>query len=208
MPAEGEFDLMTGLAQPLPVRVICDVLGLPPDDFARTKLWSDAPALIVEPVSRRATRIASNRAAEEMVAYLRAHIAQPALAARAVDEALRSEASVHMVALHTVEPYVLGDTVIPADQTLYFMRGAANRDPAVFSDAERFDITRSPNPHLAFGAGIHYCLGAGLARLEAETAFTRLLQRYPVLALADPQPHWRKLINLRGLEALRLSTFG
>ncbi len=60
--------LMAGLAQLLPVRVICDVPGLPPDDFAHTKLWSDALALIVEPVSRRETRIASNRAAEEMVA--------------------------------------------------------------------------------------------------------------------------------------------
>lgn len=133
---------------------------------------------------------------------------QPALVARAVDEALRFEGSVHMVARHTALPYPLGDIVIPADQTLYFMLGAANRDPAVFTEPERFDITRSPNPHLAFGAGIHYCLGAALARLEAETAFTRLLQRYPVLALADAQPRWRTLINLRGLEALRLSTFG
>ena len=86
----------------------------------------------------------------------------------------------------------------------FFMLGAANRDPTVFADPDRFDITRSPNPHMGFGAGIHYCLGAPLARLEAEVVFTRLLQRYPELALCDTTPEWRPLINLRGLAALRL----
>ena len=76
----------------------------------------------------------------------------------------------------------------------------------MFVDAERFDITRSPNPHLAFGAGIHYCVGAPLARLEAEVAFTQLLARYRTLELVDESPRWRKLINLRGLETLHLRT--
>jgi cytochrome P450 len=273
LPGEGEFDLMSGLAQALPVRVICDVLGLPAQDFAQTKAWSDALALVIEPVSRRAQRVAASVAADEMVAYLRDHIARhrasgqrddllglliaaqddggaltddellgnlvllfiaghetttnligngmltllrhpqelarlrarPELVAGAVDEALRFEGSVNMVARHTVEPYALGDLTIPPDQVLYFMVGGANRDPAVFTDPDRFDITRSPNPHLAFGAGIHYCVGAGLAKLEAEIAFTRLLQRYPTLALVDAAPQWRPLINLRGLESLRLS---
>ena len=268
------FDLMAGFAQPLPVRVICDVLGLPPEDFAQTKLWSDALAIIVEPVSRREQRAAAGHAAEEMVAYLRGHITQrrasarhddllallvaaqdeegggtlsedellgnlillfiaghetttnligngtftllqhpqelarlradPSLAAGAVDEMLRYEGSVTMVARLTVEPYAVGDTVIPPEQFLFFMLGAANRDPAVFADPDRFDITRQHNPHLAFGAGIHFCLGATLARLEAEIAFNSLLRRYPALALADAAPQWRKLINLRGLEALHL----
>lgn len=271
-PADGSpFDLMTTLAQPLPVRVICDVLGLPAQDFAQTKLWSDTLALIVEPVSRREQRMASNRAAEEMVAYLRGHVeahrakprddllgllinaqddgaaltedellgnlillfiaghetttnlignglltllrhpeqlqrlrSDPTLIATAVDEMLRYEGSVTMVGRHVVQPYVVGDTVIPPDDVVYFMLGPANRDPAAFADAETFDVGRSPNPHLAFGAGIHYCLGAPLARLEAEIAFVRLLQRWPALQLADPAPRWRKLINLRGLEALAL----
>jgi cytochrome P450 len=122
----------------------------------------------------------------------------------AVAEMLRYEGSVNMVPRHTVEPCVVGDTVVPPGQLLFFMLGAANRDPAVFAEPDRFDITRSPNPHLAFGAGIHYCVGAPLARLEGEVAFARLLARYPQLQWADEAPQWRPLINLRGLERLTL----
>jgi cytochrome P450 len=277
LPTEDDatFDLMPALAQPLPVRVICDVLGLPPDDFALTKQWADALALIVEPVIRRADRVAADRAASEMVEYLRAHIvrhrasgerddllgtlaaahdadddslsedellgnlillfvaghetttnllgnglltllrhaeplarlrADPKLMPGAVDEMLRFESSVNMVPRHVVTPYAIGDAVVPAGDVIFFMTGAANRDPAVFADPDRFDIERSPNPHLAFGAGIHYCVGAPLARLEAEVAFALLLRHRPRLALADADasPAWRKLINLRGLETLPL----
>jgi len=272
LPARGELELMASFAQQLPVRVICDVLGLPPEDFAQTKLWSDALAMIVEPVVRREQRLAAGRAAEEMVAYLRGHIAarragsrhddlltllvaaqdgegqlsddellgnlillfvaghetttnlignglvtllrlpdelarlraEPARMAGAVEEMLRYEGSVTMVSRLTVEPYAIGETVIPPEEVLFFMLGPANRDPAVFADPERFDVARSPNPQLGFGAGIHFCLGAPLARLEGEIAFGRLLQRYPALDLAEPTPRWRPLINLRGLQALPL----
>ena len=96
--------------------------------------------------------------------------------------------------------------MVPAGDMIFFMTSAANRDPAVFVKPDHFDITRSPNPHLAFGAGIHYCGGAPLARMEAEVAFEQLLQKFPALALAQPaEPQaWRKLINLRGLETLPL----
>jgi len=279
IPEQGDFDLMAAVAQPLPVQVICDILGLPADDFAQTKRWSDALALIIEPVIRRSERAAADRAAVEMVAYLREHIArhrasgerddllgrliaahdgfdepsalgedellgnlillfiaghetttnligngclallrhpaqmtrlraQPELMASAVDEMLRFESSVTMAPRHTVEPYAVCDVVVPADQTILFMIAAANRDPAVFADPDRFDIARSPNPQLAFGAGIHYCLGAPLAKLEAEVFFARLLQRHPLLELADATPHWRTLINLRGLQSLHLRTGG
>jgi cytochrome P450 len=130
--------------------------------------------------------------------------ADPSLAGSAVEEMRRYEGSVTMVSRLTVEPYAIGDTVIPPEAVLYFMLGPANRDPAVFADPERFDIGRTANPQRGFGAGIHFCLGAPLARLEGEIAFTRLLQRYPLLRLAEPAPRWRPLINLRGLEALPL----
>jgi len=267
------FDLMATIAQPLPVRVICDVLGLPADDFARTKAWSDALAMIVEPVTRRCTREAAGRAGDEMAAYLRAHIAahraaarrdtllglliaaqddegalsddellgnlvllfiaghetttnligngmlsllshpqelarlraEPSLMPGAVEEMLRYEGSVNMVSRFVVEPYTLRGVTVPPGETLFFMVGAANRDPAVFADPDRFDIGRTPNPHLGFGAGIHYCVGAPLARLEAGIVFTKLLARCPRLERADDEaPRWRPLVNLRGLEGLAL----
>ncbi len=274
---DPEFDLMAELAQPLPVRVICDLMGLPFADFGQTKLWVDALAMLLEPVSRREQRLACNRAAEAMVAYLRAQIAarragaprddvlglllaaqserpvsgeetlsddelmgnlillfiaghetttnligngmltllrhpdqlarlraDPTLAAGAVEEVLRFEGSVAMISRFTVEPYRLGPASIPAGQTVMFLFSPINRDPTVFREPETFDIGRHPNPHLSFGAGIHFCLGARLARLEGEIAFTRLLRRFESLRLADPVPRWRALINLRGLETLRL----
>jgi len=271
LPEDGEFDLMKGVAQPLPVRVICDILGLPPGDFAQTKAWSDALAIIVEPVTRREIRMAAGTAAEQMIDYLRGHLARhraarirddllgeliaaqdddrltedellanlvllfiaghetttnligngmltllrhpqelarlrasPSLLPTAVEEMLRFEGSVNMVARLTTAPYPVGDVTIPSNETIFFMMGAANRDPAVFPEPDRFDVGRSPNPHLGFGAGIHYCVGAPLARLEAEIAFARLLSRYPALELVDAKPDWRGLINLRGLESLRL----
>ena len=130
--------------------------------------------------------------------------AQPALIGSAIEEMLRFESSVNMVSRIPLEPYALRDVVVPAGDTIFFMTGAANRDPAVFADPDCFDIGRDPNPHIAFGAGIHYCVGAPLARLEAEIALTGLLQRFPTLACVDASPRWRSLINLRGLETLPL----
>ncbi|HUQ67869.1 MAG TPA: cytochrome P450, partial [Planctomycetaceae bacterium] len=89
--------------------------------------------------------------------------------------------------------------VIPAGKLVLPMMGAANRDPAQFPDADRFDIARDPNPHLAFGHGIHVCLGAPLARLEARIALTDLLERIPDFELADKEP-WepRKALSVHG----------
>ena len=91
--------------------------------------------------------------------------ADPTLAAGAVEEVLRFEGSVAMISRFTVEPYRLGPASIPAGQTVMFLFSPINRDPTVFREPETFDIGRHPNPHLSFGAGIHFCLGARLARL-------------------------------------------
>src|SRR5262249_32832749 len=80
--------------------------------------------------------------------------------------------------------------------------GAANRDPDHFTEPDRLDVTREEPRHLAFGSGIHYCLGASLARLEAQVAIGTLLSRFPALSLATERPTWRPSSTLRGLETL------
>ena len=93
---------------------------------------------------------------------------------------------------------------IRASQTMMVSLRGANRDPAVFEDPHRFDITRRKSPHVAFGGGAHICIGAPLARLEAQVALGRLFERFPALSLADPDapPQWRNLPFFRGLERL------
>jgi cytochrome P450 len=91
---------------------------------------------------------------------------------------------------------------IPAGTLVLAMLGAANRDPEQFTEPDRLDMTRAEPRHLAFGAGIHYCLGAPLARLEARAAIGTVLRRFPGLALAVERPAWRPSSALRGLEAL------
>jgi cytochrome P450 len=82
------------------------------------------------------------------------------------------------------------------------MLGAANRDPAQFEQPNQFNIGRSPNRHLAFASGPHFCLGAPLARMEGEIALSELLERFPQLRLADGKPNWRPNILFRGLGSM------
>lgn len=271
--ARSRFDLMQGLAQPLPVRVICDLLGLPNEDFASTKAWSDLLVWVLEPSAPWAMKREADRACTEMLAYLRERVAaarsaprddllhqlivaqevherlsedellanlvllfiaghetttnligngllallrhpeqlarlraDPGLIDGAIDELLRYDGPVTLLPRVVAQPIDVGGQTMRPGDLMHLVMGAAHRDPAVFADPSRLDITRSPNPHLAFGAGLHYCLGAPLARIEAAIALRALLHAFPVLRVAEGGVRWRTLTTLRGLESLELET--
>ena len=131
--------------------------------------------------------------------------ANPSLISNAIEEFLRYDSSVQMtgrVALEEIED--LGGKRIPKGESVLCLLGSANRDPAVYSDRpDRLDITRPNLKPLSFGGGIHFCLGAQLARIEAEIAISTLLRRIPDLRLDDAEnPQWRPTFVLRGLKQL------
>ena len=98
----------------------------------------------------------------------------------------------------------VGGTVLKPGMIVMVMVAAANRDPAQFPDPDKFDITRNADHHLAFGDGIHFCLGAALARMEGQIAFTSMIERFPKLRLARPEAAltYKGSYFLRGLAAL------
>jgi cytochrome P450 len=133
--------------------------------------------------------------------------ADPSLMANAIEEFLRYDSSVQLtgrVALEVIDD--LGGKRIPKGETVLCLLGSANRDPAVYADPERLDIRRPNIRPLSFGGGIHHCLGAQLARIEAEIAIATLLRRIPDLRLDDADnPEWRPTFVLRGLKRLPAS---
>jgi cytochrome P450 PksS len=136
---------------------------------------------------------------------LRENKDDPGLMESAVEELLRFTNPVHMIApRYALEDIELHGQTIPRGSTVMLGIAAANWDDRVFANPERLDITRRPNKHVAFGAGIHFCLGAPLARLEARIAFRVLLERFPHLRLAvrPEQVQWRSSVALRGLKSL------
>jgi cytochrome P450 len=265
------MDVIEEFAYPIPVNVICEMLGVPAADHERFKGWSldlarslDATLFGAPEVLRRgtearqglsdyfrgliATRRASPRAdllssliaAEEagdklnetellatcillLVAghettvnllgngtlallrhpdQLRLLREQPGLIVSAVEELLRYDGPVQRTArIPDVDVTIDGHTIAAGDMVMPFI-GAADRDPAQFPDPDRLDLQRADNRHIAFGWGIHFCLGAPLARLEGQIAINTLVQRFPKLALATDRPRYRQSLTLRGLEAL------
>lgn len=129
----------------------------------------------------------------------------PSLVRNAVEELLRYDSPVQMTARSVLVEMEYKGHHFSVGQQVAFLLGAANHDPALFANPQQLDVTRKPNPHLSFGNGIHYCLGAPLARLEGQIAFETLLRRLPKLALATDMPIYRDNFVLRGLEALPLT---
>ena len=132
-------------------------------------------------------------------------LSKPDMLKSAVEEMLRYYSPVELATERwTREDLLIAGTLIPKGELVFLGLSSANRDPAEFLDAHTFNVDRSPNRHLAFGHGAHFCLGAPLARLEAQIAFTTLLRRLPrlVLAISRDSLKWRKGFLLRGLERL------
>jgi pimeloyl-[acyl-carrier protein] synthase len=264
------FDLIEALAYPLPVRVICALLGVPATDERVFTRWSRALAKSLDPsvlrsadaelaieeaeiglrgylsdlldarrqapgndllsdllaVQEGGDRISAEEVVElaklllvaghettvnlignGVLALLRAPgqldlLAQrPELIADAVDELLRFDSPVQInQRIATVDLELAGARVRAGDEIVLVL-GAANRDPAVFPEPGRLDVTRDSHRHVAFGGGIHHCLGASLARLEGQVALSALLARLGRLELAGP-PVRRPIFVLRGLESL------
>src|SRR5437773_2301043 len=161
--ARGKVDLVEALTYPLPVVVIAELIGVPAEDRARFKVWSDA---IVAPLGTVFFEVAP----PERVATLRR---------------VRGELEAHFVRL--VEARLHGVAVAAGEVALCWL-GSANRDEAVFERPEVFDIGRERKPDLAFGFGPHYCLGASLATLEAEVALRVLLERTRRFRRVDDTP--------------------
>jgi cytochrome P450 len=266
------MDLIEEFAYPIPVIVICEMLGVPVEDHERFRGWSldlarglDATLLGAgsdvaqrASASRRALSnyfrelIAERRdsprgdllsaliAAEEagdklsenellatciliLVAghettvnllgngtlallrhpdQLRLLRENPGLIGSAVEELLRYDGPVQRTArIPSAAATIDGRTIEAGEMVMPFI-GAADRDPAQFTDPDRLDITRADNRHIAFGWGIHFCLGAPLARLEGQIAINTLVRRFPKLALATDRPQYRQSLTLRGLQSL------
>ena len=128
-----------------------------------------------------------------------------------VEELLRLDSPLNLATnRYTIEPVTVGEVTIPANQIVLVSLLSANHDGAQFAEPDHLDVHRETNPHLAFGHGIHYCLGAPLARLEGEIAIGRLLHRFPALSLdvAAPAPRYRLSTLMRGLSALPVRLTG
>ncbi len=126
----------------------------------------------------------------------------PALVDPAIEEHLRFDGPSGALARVTAADLDMGGKTIRQGQRVFAFVNAANRDPEAFDDPERFDIGRAQNPHLTFGHGIHFCLGAPLARLEARIALLRLTERLPNISLCGGAPEWHDSLILRGVKTL------
>ncbi|MGX1476330.1 UNVERIFIED_CONTAM: cytochrome P450 [Streptomyces canus] len=266
--AEGGGDLLTDVAEPLPVAVIAEMLGIPESDRAPLRPWSaDICGMYElnppEDVAARAVRasvefsdylrelIAERRkhpsddlisgliaahdegdrlTEQEMIStcvlllnagheatvnatvngwyalfrnpeQLAALRADHSLVPRAVEELMRYDTPLQLFERWVLDEIEIDGTTIPRGAEIALLFGSANHDPATFPNPERLDLTRTDNPHISFSAGIHYCIGAPLARIELAASMTAVLERAPTLALAA-DPARKPNFVIRGLEGL------
>lgn len=265
--AGSTFDVIADYAEPLPVMVIAELLGIPATDQALLRPWSQAivkmyeydrtseqEALAIEAGAEFSEYVASlartrrERPGDDLVSHLalvedggqrlseRELVATCVLllnagheasvnafgngmvallgspdalqqlrtdpwghAATAVEEFLRFDSPLHLFERTAKQDTEIGGIAIAQGEKIAALLGSANRDPSVFDRAAVLDITRDPNAHIGFGSGIHFCLGAPLARLELQISLPLLIERFPRLALGE-QPVLRKTFVLRGYE--------
>ena len=126
------------------------------------------------------------------------------LAPTAVEEMLRYDSPSQLFERTATRDVEVGGVTVEAGQRIAALLGSANRDPEAFADADSFDVTRDPNPHIAFGAGIHFCLGGPLARLEMQQSLPMLAERFPGLTRAEGAA-MRDTFVLRGWERIPVS---
>jgi pimeloyl-[acyl-carrier protein] synthase len=264
----GTFDVIEDFAVPLPVTIIAELLGIPAEDRAHFKRWSDRMVGFLDPLARgdprelRRTadefrtymaRLADRRRREpaddlltalvdaenqsdrlseaelhgtlalllaagnetttnligngllalfqhpEQLARLRE---EPGIAATAVEELLRWDSPVQLTGRIPLEHVELNGHRFAKGQAVIAVLGSANRDPDIFPHPDVLDLGRPDGHHLAFGQGIHFCLGAQLARLEGRIALTEIARRFPDLRLVTDRLRWRRLTFLRGVEEL------
>ncbi|MQA87861.1 MAG: cytochrome P450 [Streptosporangiales bacterium] len=261
----GRADLIADYAEPLPVAVIAELLGVPEGDRHLLRPWSQAIVKMYEYGGGEEVERAAVAASQEFAAYLRglarerrarprddlvSHLAasqerpsedelvasailllnagheasvnafgngmvaffnhpdqlarlraEPGLTPAAVEEMIRYDAPLHLFERTATEDVEVGGQLIRAGQKIAALLGSANRDPAAFSHPDLFDIAREPNPHVGFGAGVHFCLGAPLARMELQLALLALLRRFPRLEPAG-EPVRRPTFVLRGYHSI------
>lgn len=264
----GEFDLLREIAEPLPVAVIAELLGIPEVDQPHLRPWSADICRMYELHPDEEDAAVAVRACLEFSRYLRdlsrerrarptgdliselalvvddgerltedeligtcvlllnagheatvnvtangwwtlfrhpealaALRSDPSLVPSAVEELMRWDTPLQLFERWALEDIELHGATVPRGAEFGLIFGSANRDPAIFPAPDAFRVDRDPNPHLTFGAGIHFCLGAPLARIELQTSFGTLLRRMPTLELAEA-PRWKPNFIIRGVEAL------
>jgi cytochrome P450 len=272
--SQRHMDLIADFAFPLPVTVICDMLGIPAEDHAIFFSSARTGGRLLDPVPLTRAEIdefntkylevaeyfrdlfelrrrkpgddltsqlvqaeqeGSKLSNEELTAntillfgaghettvnligngllalyrnpdQLRRLQSNPSLIANAIEEFLRYDSSVQLTGRTALKAVTVGGVDVAEGETVLCLLGAANRDSAVYPDPDRLDITRQSIRPMSFGGGIHFCLGAQLARIEGEIAIATLLRRFPKLTLDAPEhPDWRPTFVLRGLNRLPAS---